>query len=90
MNKLELIHHVAAKTDLSLAGSQRAIDAVLGAIKTQMKKGGDLRINGFGSFTTVRREARAGRNPRNGKPIKIAAKRSVKFIAGKDLREAIN
>jgi nucleoid DNA-binding protein len=34
-------------------------------------------------------KAEAGRNPQNGKPIKIAAKKVPKFTAGKGLKAAV-
>ena len=44
---------------------------------------------GFGSFSVAKRAARTGRNPQNGKPIKIAAKKVVKFRAGADLAKTV-
>jgi len=38
----------------------------------------------------VKRKAREGRNPQTGKKIKIAAKKVVKFKAGKALADKVN
>ena len=44
---------------------------------------------GFGTYTVVERKARIGRNPRTGEELKIPAKKTIKFKAGKGLREAV-
>ena len=49
-----------------------------------------MRLVGFGTFATAKREASTGRNPRTGAPIKIAASTSIRFKAGKGLKDAVN
>jgi DNA-binding protein HU-beta len=89
MNKAELIERVAEDSRLSKAGAARAIDALLDNVTKALKKGERVTLVGFGSFGVSRRKARAGRNPRTGAPIKIAARRALKFTVGKDLKELI-
>jgi DNA-binding protein HU-beta len=45
---------------------------------------------GFGSFEVVRRAERKVRNPRTGEPLKIEAKKVVKFRAEKRLRKPVS
>ena len=45
---------------------------------------------GFGTFETVDRPEREGRNPQTRQTIKIAASRAVKFKPGKGLKDALN
>ncbi len=40
MNKTELIDHIASKADISKAAAGRSLDALIGAVKTTLKKGG--------------------------------------------------
>ncbi len=89
MNKAELIERVARDSRLTKAGATRAIDALLDNVTKALKKGERVTLVGFGSFGVSRRKARAGRNPRTGVPIKIAARRALKFTVGKDLKELI-
>ena len=89
MNKAELIERVAKDSRLTKAGATRAIDAVLDNVTKALKKGEKVTLVGFGTFGVSRRKARAGRNPRTGVPIKIAARRALKFTVGKDLKELI-
>jgi DNA-binding protein HU-beta len=90
MNKTELISHIASEADISKVAAGRALDAVIGGVKTTLKKGGVVSILGFGSFSVKKRAARAGRNPSTGAAIKIKASKSPKFTAGKGLKDALN
>ena len=90
MNKNELVATVADKANLSKTDAQSAIDAVFEAITAELKKGGDVRLVGFGNFSVSRREATTGRNPQTGKTVDIPARNLPKFSAGKGLKDAVN
>ena len=61
-------------------------DAISGALK----KGDEVRLVGFGTFSVSKRKASTGRNPRTGEPMKIKASAQPKFKAGKGLKDAVN
>lgn len=90
MNKTELIDHIAKSADLSKAASARALDAMIGAVKTTLKKNGTVTLVGFGTFSVGKRAARTGRNPRTGEAIKIKSAKVPKFKPGKALKDAVN
>jgi len=90
VNKIELIEHVAKHADISKAAAGRAIEAVVGGIRTSLKKGNAVTLVGFGTFTVGKRAARSGRNPRTGAAIKIKAAKVPKFRPGKALKDAVN
>jgi DNA-binding protein HU-beta len=90
MNKNELIADVADKTELTKAKAAEAIDAFIAIVSKALSKGDEVRLVGFGTFTTVHRKATEGRNPRTGAVIKIAASNKPKFKAGKALSEVVN
>ena len=94
MNKTELIEKVAANVKegdfASKAAAERAVNAVLDAIKEAVVAGETVQLIGFGSFETVDRAARDGRNPQTGETVKIPACKAVKFHAGKAFKEAVN
>jgi len=89
MNKTELIEHIATETELSKADAQRALEAMIGGIKSTLKTGGTVSLLGFGSFSVTKREARTGRNPKTGDAMKIKAAKVAKFKAGKGLKDFI-
>ena len=90
MNKNDLIAAVASDTGLSKADATKAVDGVLDAITGTLKKGGEVRLVGFGTFSVAKRAASTGRNPRTGEAIKIPASKQPKFKAGKGLKDAVN
>lgn len=90
MNKKELVAQVATEAGISGAAAARAIDATTAAIQKALKAGDDVTIIGFGTFKGKATAARTGRNPQTGAAIKIAAKKSVGFKAGKALKDALN
>ena len=79
MNKVELINAVAEKAGMTKVDARKAVDAVVDAIKEELKKDGKVALVGFGTMLVTKRDARQGRNPRTGKNIKIPAKKVVKF-----------
>ena len=90
MNKSELLDQIAKSADLSKAAAGRALDATIAAVKTSLKKGGEVTLVGFGTFYVGKRAARSGRNPRTGASIKIKAAKVPKFRPGKALKDALN
>ena len=89
MNKAQLIDAIAKDANLTKADSKRALDAFIDATTGTLKKGGRVALVGFGSFGVSKRNARTGRNPQTGAPIKISAKKVVKFKAGSELSDAV-
>ena len=90
MNKSELIDAIASSADISKAAAGKALDAVIESVTDALKKGDDVVLVGFGTFSVKARAARDGRNPQTGDTIKIAAAKVPGFKAGKGLKDAVN
>ncbi len=90
MNKQELIAAVADASGLAKGDASRAVEAVFDTISTSLKKGVDVRLVGFGTFSLSKRKASTGRNPRTGEPMTIKASTQPKFKAGKILKDSVN
>lgn len=90
MNKTELIEHIAKHADISKAAAGRALEALIGGVKSSLKKNNTVSLIGFGTFSVSKRAARSGRNPRTGAAIKIKAAKVPKFKPGKALKDALN
>ena len=58
-------------------------------LSKHLVKGSKVRIVGLGIFQVKRREARMGRNPQTGEPVKIKASKKVTFRPSKELKEAV-
>ena len=81
MTKTELIAKIAAGAGISKAAAKKALDTTTAAIAGAVKKGDKVALVGFGTFSTVKRAARTGVNPKTKDKIKIKAKTVVKFKA---------
>ena len=90
MNKADLVGVIAEAGELSKAKAGDVLDAVFEAVQKALKKKQEVRLVGFGTFSTSKRKAGKGRNPRTGEEIKIAASTTVRFKAGKALKDAVN
>lgn len=90
MNKQELIASVAEATGLSKNDASKAVEGVFDTISGALKKGDEVRLVGFGTFSVSKRKASTGRNPRTGEPMKIKASTQPKFKPGKGLKDAVN
>lgn len=89
MNKAELIDLISAETKTTKAQAERMLDATLECIKKTVKKGDEVKLVGFGTFTKAKRKARMGRNPQTGKSIKIPAAWFPKFRPGAEFKEIV-
>lgn len=90
MNKNELVSAVAETAKLSKGEAQSAVEAVFSVITAELRKGGDVRVVGFGNFEVSKRAATTARNPQTGQSVPVAARTVPKFTAGKGLKDAVN
>jgi len=88
MSKDDLVE-AAAKGCCSKKEASDCVNAVLDAITSALSRGDKITVTGFGTFSTSKRAARMGVNPRTGEKIKIKATVVPKFKAGKSLKDAV-
>jgi DNA-binding protein HU-beta len=80
---------VAKNTGVTKVDAENILNTALDVIKKSVKKGDDVTLIGFGTFTKSKRKARTGRNPQTGKEIKIPAMTVPKFRPGREFKNAI-
>ena len=90
MNKGELVDIVHEKIGGTKAAAEESVKATIESISEALQSGDTVTLIGFGTFSITERQARTGRNPQTGEPINIAAKKAIKFSAGKTLKEGVN
>ena len=90
MNKADLIEKIAKEGKCSKVAASKMIDSLTSNVTKSLKKGERVTLVGFGTFAPSKRKARTGRNPQTGEPIKIKAKKAVRFRAGKQLEALLN
>ena len=87
MTKSQIAEHMAQKTGLTKKAAVQALDD-FAALAYQEAKNVFV-VPGIGKLVLANRKARMGRNPQTGEPIKIPAKRVVKFRVSKAAKDAI-
>ncbi|MDE2482409.1 MAG: HU family DNA-binding protein [bacterium] len=89
MTKNELARELAEELELPRKQVAEIIEAILEKMMDVLKSGDKVQLTPFGQFKVRDRAARIARNPKTGEPIKVPAKRVLKFIAGRVLKEAV-
>lgn len=89
MTKSDIISEIANKSNLTKADAEKALNSFVEITKDNLKKEGKLALAGFGSFIVSERKERQGRNPQTGETMTIKASKTVRFRAGKALKESL-
>jgi integration host factor subunit beta len=76
--------------DLTRREVESVVSAFFDSVGDQLATGGRVELRGFGAFSTRKRDARTGRNPRTGESVDVDAKRVPYFKPGKEMRERLN
>ena len=74
MNKADLVNSISEKTGLTKTKSNEVVDSIVSTITESLRNGEKVTLVGFGTFTTSKKEARKGRNPKTGETLEIPAK----------------
>ena len=90
MNKSELIDAVASSAGVEKRQAESVLNAFFETVRSQAKGGDKVAWPGFGSFSTSKRNARTGRNPRTGAAVKIPASTGMKFTPSSTLKDFLN
>jgi DNA-binding protein HU-beta len=90
MNKSELISSISSASGLTKTDSEKALNAFISTVYSSLKSGKEIRLVGFGTFSTSKRSATTAINPRTRQQVKVPARKVAKFKAGKSLQEAVN
>lgn len=90
MSKADLVEKIAKDVDIAKAVAERVLNSILQNITKAVAKGDSVQLIGFGTFTSGKRAARVGRNPKTGEALQIPAAKTVKFTAGKAFKDSVN
>ncbi|MGB0965793.1 MAG: integration host factor subunit alpha [Litorivicinus sp.] len=90
LSKAELADFISDVIGLSKREAKDLVECFFEEISTALINGTDVRLSGFGNFTTRDKSPRPGRNPKTGEEIPITARRVVTFRAGQKLRHRVD
>lgn len=89
MRKEDIAETLVKKFDLPKSKAREVVETVFEAITNALVKGEEVVVSGFGKFYVAQSKERQGINPKTGEKITIPAKKTPKFRAGKQLKEAV-
>lgn len=89
MNKAELIQRLAEKTGTTKVHTESIFDAALEILQETVSKGEEVKIVGFGVFSSSQRASRVARNPKTGQEVTLPAIKVPRFKPGKDFRDRV-
>ena len=91
MTRADLVKAMADSTGMSQTDVDKVLNAFFDEVSKVVSSGGEkLTIPGFLTFERAHRNARTGRNPQTGEPVKIAASTAMKFTASSTLKSTLN
>ena len=88
MTRADLVARMAQATGWPKASTERALLAMLVAVRGSLKRGDPVTLVGFGTFSVARRRPRTMKNPRTGQAVTVAG-RIPRFKPSKELRQAV-
>ena len=88
MTRADLVVNMAKAAGWPKAGTERALHAMLIAIRASLKRGDPITLVGFGTFSVARRRPRTMRNPKTGRTVTVAG-RIPRFKPSKELKQAV-
>jgi DNA-binding protein HU-beta len=89
MTQSQLVRTLAEASGTNNKTARAFIEALASTAVKETKKAGVFKLPGLGRLKLVNRKARMGRNPATGEPIKIPAKKAVRFTVAKVVKDAI-
>jgi integration host factor subunit beta len=92
MTKSQLIEIVTEKLagNLSKKDAELIVNTLFQDMGNALKSGDKIEIRGVGSFKTIVRSQRIGRNPKTGERVEVAEKKAIFFKPGKELKERVD
>ena len=89
MTKPELVRELAEDFEMPRRQVAEIIDAILEKFTAELKAGGKVQLTPFGQIKVRDRAARIARNPQTGEPVKVPARRVMRFLPSRALKEAV-
>ncbi len=90
LTKADLVDHICKTRDMSKKQAVEAVENILEIMKSNLEKGDDVLLSGFGKFKVRDKQLRKGRNPKTGEETVISARKVVTFKPCGKLREKVN
>jgi DNA-binding protein HU-beta len=88
MTRADLVRRMAAAAGWPKASTDRALRAMLVAMRVALRRGEPVTLVGFGTFSVARRRTRTMRNPKTGHAVTVSG-RVPRFRPSKELKKVV-
>ena len=89
LTKKDISKTINLKIGLSALYVNKITDDLISILKNLIKIK-EINIKNFGTFKTINKSERVGRNPKNKKTYLITSRKSLSFITSKNFNDEIN
>ncbi len=89
VTKKELVDRIADATQNKHVQVKKVVQGFLDEIIEELSKGNRLEFRDFGVFEVRHRAARVAQNPKTLERVKVPAKRTVRFKAGRLMKQKL-
>jgi len=89
VTKRDLVCSVAKKCDCQQNTARDAVQAFLDQVIEELSQGNRIELRDFGVFETRTRGGHSARNPRTKETVSVPPRASVKFKAGRIMKESV-
>jgi DNA-binding protein HU-beta len=90
ITKKNLVKDIAEAVNMSQNDVDKVVDSFMDIVSGYLHQRQDVRLTGFGIFSTRDRKASTARNPATGEEIQVPASIVPTFRPGSILKEKIN
>ena len=88
MTRADLVRRMAQASGWPRTSTDRALRAMLSAMRGALRRGEPVTLVGFGTFSVARRRPRTMRNPRTGLAVTVSG-RTPRFRPSEELKRAV-
>ena len=89
MTKKDIVIRISDKTTLKQIEIKKVVQATFDCILDALVRGEKIELRNFGIFRVKQRKSRIGRNPRTGVTVPVAARKSVVFKPGLEMKQRV-
>ena len=89
MTKKDLIEWITKESGVKKADVEKTLDSLASVAAAELIAEGEVPLPGLGKLKAKTRKARMGVNPKTKEPLQIAASTVVKFVVGKEFKDAL-
>jgi integration host factor subunit alpha len=90
LTKASLVDRICNTHGMNRKQAIEAVETILEIMKSNLEKGDDVMLSGFGKFKGRDKQPRKGGNPKTGEEMILGARRVVTFKPSGKLRERVN